>query len=163
MSTAKRNTVRLLFSMMLARFFACAVLLAVEAYNAQPAEAHRLGQTAVRGGNIRYASGSDFDFHNARNWAVSQWNRLKIPILRDTSSTDLDLEFRQYPGTSGPYKYDDGFYDYTPPDVDKIWFNTRLWKCPRPCLGEYDREAVAVHVLGHVLNFAHTPRTRIWR
>lgn len=138
--------------------FACVVLLAVEAYDAKPADAHRLGHYAVRGGNIRYNNGPDFDFFDARNFAVNQWNRLnRIPIQPHVRGTDLDLQFRQYPGTSGPYRYDDAYYDWTPADVDLIWFNTRLWKCPRPCLSAYDREAVAVHELGHALNLNHVP------
>lgn len=156
------RTVWLLFSMTVAGSFACVVLLAVEAYKAEPVEAHRLGHYAVRGGNIRYSSGSDFDFHHARDWAVGQWNRLpRIPILRDTSSTDMDLQFRQYPGDSGPFKYDDAYYDWRPPDVDKIWFNTRNFR--NGSLTEYEREAVGVHELGHALNLAHPRRTNYWR
>ena len=70
-SIAGRSTAGLLFSIMLAAL----TLLAVEAYNAKPAEAGESCWTAVRNGKIHYASGSDFDFHDARNWAVGQWNR----------------------------------------------------------------------------------------
>ena len=109
-----RRTSRMLFSIMAAVAFAVALLLAVEAYKAEPAQAHKLGHHSVRGGNIRYADGPDFDFVHARSWAVGQWNRLpRIPIVRDTSSTDRDLEFRQYPGTSGPFQNDHAYYDYT--------------------------------------------------
>lgn len=145
MTRSSQRMTWLLVSVITSVFLSCAVLLVVEAYSAEPAEAHRLGHYAVRGGNIRYNSGSDFDFINARDWSVSQWNRLKIPIARDTSNTDLDLQFRQYPGDDGLYAYADAYYDWRPEDVDKILYNTRRFR--NGSLTEYEREAVAVHEL----------------
>ena len=76
----------------------------------------------------------------------------------------MDLRFGQYSGKSGDYKYDDGYYNFRPPDVDRINFNNRLWKPPRPKLNTYDRKAVAVHELGHALNLRHPRSTlKYWR
>ena len=43
--------------------------------------------------------------------------------------------------------------------MDKIWFNRyRMDK-----FNTYDREAVAVHELGHALRLGHPPTTRYWK
>lgn len=164
MRRSERRIAGLVFAVMVAEFLAFTLLLTVELYYAEPAKAHQLNRYAVRGGNIRYGSGPDFTFGRARDWGVGQWNRLnKIPIARDTSGTDRDLVFKQYPGTSGtPHARSDAYYDYRPPDVDEIWFNTRRFRNPN-LLTNYDKEGVAVHELGHALNLAHPPQTSYWR
>ena len=149
----EQGTVKLVFSILTAT--ALALLFLVDAYKAKPARAHDLGYTAVRGGNIRYADGPDFNYIHARYWAVSQWNRLNgVPILKGTASTDRDLAFRQKRWVSDTQAY----YDWRPPDVDQIWFN----RYQMDKFGRYDREAVAVHEVGHALRLAHPPRTRYW-
>ncbi len=144
----------MLSSLSVAVVLAAAVVLGL--YDTRSAQAHNLGQTAVRGGDIRYADGPDFTFKNARAWSVRQWNRLrKIPIKRDTSRTDRDLEFKMYYRTELRQAY----YDYRPPDVDRIWFNRYRMEKFRT----YDREAVAVHELGHALQLSHVPQRRNWK
>jgi hypothetical protein len=153
---AQKRTVGLLWSISAAVVLALAMTFAVGGYDVRSAQAHNLGETSVRGGNIRWADGPDFKYKNARGWAVKQWNRLpKVPILRDTDSTDRDLEFKMY----HQVELRQAYYDYRPPDVDKIWFNR--YQMDR--FGTYDREAVAVHELGHALKLDHVPRTRYWK
>ncbi len=149
-----KKTVGVLSSILVAVVLAVAVV--VGGYDTRSAQAHNLGQNAVRGGDIRYADGPDFKYKNARAWAVKQWNRLpKVPIRRDTRNTDRDLEFKMY----HEVELQQAYYDFRPPDVDKIWFNRyRMDK-----FGTYDREAVAVHELGHALQLNHVPRTRGWK
>ena len=152
----ERRTGRLLSSILAATVLAFVPLLLVAIYEDKPAQAHYMNDDSVVGGDIRYADGPDFKYIHARYWAVREWNRVgRIPILKDTSSTDRDLEFKQYFKVSLTQAY----YDSRPTDVDKIWFNRyRMDK-----FSTYDREAVAVHELGHALRLGHTPTTSYWR
>jgi hypothetical protein len=152
----ERRTGRPLSSMLAATALSLVALLVVAVYEDKLARAHYIDGDSVVGGNIRYADGPDFKYKHARYWAVKEWNTLRrVPILKDTASTDRDLEFKQYYAVS----FTQAYYDARPSDVDKIWFNRyRMDK-----FSTYDREAVAVHELGHALRLGHTPTTTYWK
>jgi hypothetical protein len=74
---------------------------------------------------------------------------------RQHGQGNRDLEFKQYYKVSLTQAY----YDSRPTDVDKISFN----RYRMDEFSTYDREAVAVHELGHALRLGHTPTTKYWK
>lgn len=132
-----------------ALMLAFALALMVNVYTAKPAQAHFICCHSVDGnGNIHWRDYQQYD--GARSWAVGEWNGVgRISILSDNNNVRNDLNWLDYAGGNNGIA---GYWrNYPEPDPDVINFN--IYYMNRYSV--YDREAVAVHELGHALKLAH--------
>lgn len=140
MRESQRGSIRTVVVLIAA--FACAALLALLS-GTNSASAHRLGDSSVDDGEIRYEEHSRFA-GEIRDGA-GQWNAVGSVDIRE-GGAGTDLEVRDYRNCN------DGYLAYYL--SDQINFN----RCEMGKISALGRRWTAVHELGHALGLDHAPK-----